>query len=95
MLQVGEVSYDDDFDFVPKYEFKESFKLNDDILFIPETLGRLPQIRGRGSQLKRFILSALVEVWGEYSEAEEERTVGTVGREKITRSTEVFGRIDN
>jgi hypothetical protein len=95
VIQLGEVSYDDDFDFMSKYEFKDSFKLHDEIVLIPETLGRLSETRGRGSQLKRVVLSELAEAWGNYSEADEERTVGTVGHENITRSVAVFERVDD
>jgi hypothetical protein len=86
-IHVGEVTHEDDYDFVSKLEFEQSFKMSDLIVVVPTLRPSLGT-----SQIRELILSELSEVWGSYVEEDEDLTVGHVGREAVNRYVTVFRR---
>jgi hypothetical protein len=89
-LHVGRITYEDEYDFVPKHEFEHSFKMSDEILLIPQVPSGL--LGGWKSQMRDRVVHELADAWGDYFEEKEDTVVGIVGSENISRVVSVFRR---
>ncbi|MBB3815684.1 hypothetical protein FHY13_004091 [Xanthomonas arboricola] len=103
----GQFSYDEDEDDVHPREFRNEFKVGENIVVVPKhdgsilTVGRHAWPRSISGQLSRResnvameVRRLLVEAWGEEVEEDsEDRQVGTVGGTSITRHVTVYRRV--
>jgi hypothetical protein len=104
----GEFNYDEDRDGVHPRDFHDSFKLATDVAIVLDHEGAILTARnyswpnaltGRSkpqhSNVAAFVRSVVARVWeNDFEERDEERTVGKVFSEDITRSVTVFRRVN-
>ncbi|MDP2601993.1 MAG: ATP-binding protein [Deltaproteobacteria bacterium] len=102
----GDFRYDEDIDSVHPREFRDYFKLSSDIMIVPKHEGSIltvgqqrwpAMITGRvksyDSNLSLVVRRILADAWGPSIEhGTEERDVGNVRDDAITRDVEVFSR---